>query len=103
MRKLIVATLALFVCLPCRGSEYRCKEHSNFLLLKERGFEHVNHTLLLNGKTPIEELEKAMWFIERVKCTSGGFEIEASHRQYNEPIKQTFILKITGPRKYEVR
>jgi hypothetical protein len=103
MKKQIWAVLAFFVCLPSWGSEHKCKEHGNFLVIKERGFEHVNHTLLVNGKTPVKELEEAMWFVETVKCTATGFEIEASHRQYNDPTKQTFVLKITDPSKYEVK
>lgn len=103
MKKLIALIFVFLFCSPSWAKEYKCSEHNNFLVLKEGGFEHVNHNLLLNGKTLIKELEQAMWFIEEVKCTSNGFEIIASHIQYGDPAKQKFVLKVTGPLQYEIK
>lgn len=85
------------------GKEYRCKEHGYYLTLEQRGFDHVNHRLLLTGKVLIKELDKAMWFIEDVKCTSSGFSITASHIQYNEPTKRKFRIEILSKDKYKVQ
>ena len=102
MRK-IMAFAFVFVCCPSWATEYRCREHSNFLVLKASGFEHVNHQLLLNRKTLIKELEQQNWFIEKVECTSNGFEIVASHAQYGDPTKKKFLLMVTDPLRYEIK
>ena len=82
---------------------HECSEHSHFLLIESAGFEHVTHRPLLNGKIVIKELEKAMWFIEEVSCSEKGFEITASHKQYNEPTKKTFSVTIISNDKYEIK
>jgi len=93
----------LLFCGSSWAGEYRCKEHEHFLLLEEHGFEHVNHNLLLNGKTLIKELADTMWFIEEVECAASGFEVTASHIQYNEPTKKEFTIRVIGLGKYEIR
>lgn len=103
MKTLLGLTIALLTIAPIWAKDgHECREHPYSLVLEEHGFEHVNHTLLINGKTPIKELEEAMWFIEKIKCAPNGFEIEASHMQYNEPEKQKFLLKILSSKKYEL-
>lgn len=98
--------LLVFVLLFCPFSwskEFKCKEHSNSVLLGTSGKEHVNHSLMLNGKVLIKELSEQMWFVEQVKCTSRGFEIVASHAQYGDQTKRTFVLTVTGAQKYEIK
>jgi hypothetical protein len=104
MRKLLILSVLIssFGSLSWAG-EYRCKEHEHFLLLEERGFEHVNHSVLVDGETLINELEEAMWFIEEVACTDVGFKVVASHVQYNDPTKKEFIIKVVGKGKYEIK
>jgi len=96
----------IFVVLYSAGAwskTINCKEHDNFLLIEEVGHDHVNHIVSLNGKTKIKELIKNNWFIEQVMCNKEGFEIVASHIQYNEPTKSKFKIRIVGKDSYEFK
>lgn len=103
MKRLIISILVLASPISVFATEYKCNEHGYYLTLKTGGFEHVNHNLLLSGKVLIKELEEAMWFIEEVKCISEGFEVVASHIQYNDPTKKKFIIKVINNEKYEIK
>jgi len=66
------------------------------------GFEHINHELKINGKLTITELHKEQWFIETVTCQPKGFQILASHAQYNDHTKQTFMLSYSVKQGYKL-
>ena len=59
----------------------------------------------------MKEGEKGAWhslrnravLFEKVKCIADGFEIEASHIQYNNPTERIFLLRVTSPSKYEIK
>ncbi|MDH5769593.1 MAG: hypothetical protein OEZ31_11665 [Nitrospirota bacterium] len=106
MKKLIkylsLSLLLLSVSLSLSAEEYSCKEHNHILKRQSIGHEHVNHRLFLNGRILIKELADAMWFIETVTCTQKGFEIIASHVQYNEPTQKKFVLVIVDKEQYRV-
>ena len=91
--KVLSILLALFSC-NCLGSssKFECKFVDYYLTLEARGSEHINHELKINGKIPVIELGKQNWFIEEVNCKRTGYEIIASHVQYNDTAKQTFML-----------
>jgi len=80
-----------------------CKEHGNYLQIEEVGHDHVNHIVTLNGKIKIKELIDNNWFIEKALCTKEGFEIVASHIQYNEPTKNKFSIRVVGNDRYEIK
>jgi len=102
MKKLAIIIIIVLTPASVLASKYSCKEHEYYLSLKSAGFEHVNHKLLLNGKVLIKELEESMWFIESVKCNKKGFNIIASHIQYNDPTKKEFLLVIKNSENYEI-
>jgi hypothetical protein len=81
----------------------KCKEHAHTLDVQSLGFEHVNHRLLLDGKVNINEFSETSWFVESVHCTSAGFSIVASHRQYGEPATRRFRLTPMSNGKYNLR
>lgn len=100
--KAVVTTATVLSSAAVYAKEYRCEAHKHFLALKEQGLEHVNHTLLLNGKTPIKELAQEQWFVETVKCTPSGFDVVANHRQYNDPTVKTYSIIVLAPDRYEL-
>jgi hypothetical protein len=83
-------------------SQFDCKYLDYKLVLKVKGFEHVVHELSINGKTLITELLNGSWFIEEVNCKKTGYEIVASHAQYNDPIKTVFMLTYSKEKGYRV-
>ena len=83
-------------------TNYQCDEHTYSLKIEEIGGEHVNHVLKLNNSVPIEEIHSENWFVEEVLCLTQGFKIIASHRQYNDPRRKEFILKIINQDRYEL-
>jgi len=85
------------------SKNYECTEHNSSLLIKSIGFEHVNHQPLINGEIVISELVDAMWFIEEVSCSKLGFDITASHSQYNDPTKMKFRVVVNSDSTYEIR
>ncbi|MCP4487174.1 MAG: hypothetical protein GY820_07640 [Gammaproteobacteria bacterium] len=97
--------LFLLLVLPCQliASTFKCAEHDYYLILETGGFEHVNHHLYLNGEILIKELEEGMWFIEETQCTNSGFNVIASHIQYNDSTKRTFTLNIKNNTSYEIK
>jgi len=101
MRRLAMLLL-LLSSFPLIAQEYSCVEHAHTLSLKETGFEHVNHLLLLNGKEPLWELVESMWFIEQVACIPEGYELLVSHRQYGDSSTKLLILNIVNRVQYEI-
>jgi len=83
-------------------SKFDCKYLNYNLVLKVKGFEHVVHELSINGKTPITELLNGNWFIEDVNCKKTGYEIVASHIQYNDPTKKVFMLTYSKEQGYRI-
>jgi hypothetical protein len=83
-------------------SKFECKYLAYNLELEEKGFEHIVHELKINGKITITELLKDNWFIEEVNCKKSGFEIVASHAQYNEPTKKVFMLTYSNKHGYKI-
>ena len=84
-------------------SRFDCKFHDNYLMLESKGFEHIQHTLKINGAQPVSELVEGSWFIESVKCKSYEFEIVASHVQYNDPTEQIFQLRLYPEKRYQLK
>ncbi len=82
---------------------YECTEHNSSLLIESIELEHVSHRPLINGEVVIAELVDAMWFIEDVSCSKLGFEITASHIQYNDPTKMIFKIIVNSDSTYEIR
>lgn len=85
------------------AKNYECTEHNSSLLIKSIGFEHVNHQPLINGQVVVSELVDAMWFIEEVSCSELGFDITASHIQYNDPTKMQFKIIVNSDSTYEIK
>ena len=102
MNKYIATLIAFFISSIANGDEYQCGEHKNRLSVISTGSEHVNHSVRLNGKKSIQEIETEMWFVESVTCTNQGFKIIASHAQYNEPTEKTFNLSVSDSWIYEI-
>lgn len=102
MNNIVLVMFLLVLPSSLISSEYNCTEHGHYLTLNTHGFEHVNHNLVLNGNIIIKELKEALWFIEDVKFISQGFEVVASHAQYNDLTKKTFTLTIINQDKYEI-
>ena len=85
------------------SNNYECSEHKSSLLIESIGLEHVNHRPLINGEVVISELVDAMWFIEDVSCSKLGFDITASHIQYNDPTKMQFKVIVNSDSTYEIK
>ncbi len=85
------------------AQEFKCEAHKYTLMQKSGGIEHVNHKLFYNGLILINELYSESWFIEKVSCTERGFEIIASHVQYNVPDKRTFLLNAISENEYAIK
>jgi len=102
MKNNILLIFIVFISGVVNAEDYSCSEHDHKLTINSVGKEHVNHKIVLNGKVSIKEIENEMWFVEKVKCKSTGFNIVASHIQYNEPTKKTFIL-IVNNNGYELK
>ena len=100
--KVVITLFLLLFPFHLFAKEYSCKEHDHILKRESIGHEHVNHRLFLNGRILIKELADAMWFIETVNCSKEGFEIIASHVQYNEPTQKKFVLVIVDKEQYRV-
>jgi len=99
--KLLFTLLALvsFGALA-NNSKFECKYLDYHLSLDVGGFEHVIHDLRINGKISIKELIDGSWFIESVGCKKSGFEITASHIQYNDPTRKIFTLIYSAKKGY---
>jgi hypothetical protein len=102
MNKYIASIFVITLPALVDADEYVCSEHNHKLSVQSEGFEHVNHTVTLNERHSIKKLEDAMWFVEEVNCISKGFEITASHVQYNDPTKKIFTLKVTDNNVYTI-
>jgi hypothetical protein len=101
--KPVIATLILIsFCNASNAEVYGCEEHKNTLEVQSEGFEHVNHTVILNGKIRIKELADELWFIEGIECLVNGFVITASHIQYNVPGRKRFLIIVTEKGGYTI-
>ncbi|GAA6173284.1 hypothetical protein NBRC116592_29540 [Colwellia sp. KU-HH00111] len=74
------------------SSKFDCKYLDYHLVLETRGVEHIVHELKINGQKTVTELLNNHWFIEAVNCKPWGYQIIASHVQYNDPSKKAFML-----------
>ena len=83
-------------------SKFECKYLDYNLVLEAKGFEHIVHELKINGKITITELLDSNWFIEAINCKPSGYEIIASHVQYNDPTKKVFLLTYTNKTGYKI-
>jgi hypothetical protein len=83
-------------------SKFECKYLDYNLALQTSGVEHIVHELKINGKITIIELLKGGWFIEEVNCNKTGYEIVASHIQYNDSNKTVFMLTYSGISGYKI-
>lgn len=83
-------------------SVFECKYLDYNLELEAKGFEHIKHTLRINGEIPITELAKNNWFIEEIECNKKGFIVIASHIQYNDPTKKVFMLTFNKKHGYKI-
>lgn len=95
---LLFTTLNLFA-----SSRFDCEFHKFYLELESNGFEHIQHKLKINGGEVVTELVEGSWFIEKVQCKSYGFEIVASHVQYNDPTKKIFQLLLNPRKSYQLK
>lgn len=84
-------------------SRFDCKYQSYFLTLESSIGSAVSHTLLINGKYPIQQLKQGNWFIEQVNCTKSGYDIVASRVQLGDKTKRTFRLNYNGKQHYTLR
>jgi len=98
---LILLTLVSFNSLAST-SKFECKYLDYNLVLEAGGIEHVVHRLSINGNIIVNELVEGSWFIEEVNCKETGFEIIASHIQYNEPTKKSFMLTFSLDKGYKI-
>jgi hypothetical protein len=83
-------------------SKFECKFLSYNLELEAKGFEHIVHELKVNGNIVVTELLDGSWFIEEVNCKKSGFEIVASHAQYNDKTKKVFMLTYSNKQGYKI-
>ena len=74
------------------SSKFECKFLDYDLVLEATGSEHIVHELKVNGEITVVELLQGSWFVEEVNCKQSGFEIVASHVQYNDPTRKVFML-----------
>lgn len=74
------------------SSRFECKYLDYHLQMETRLVAKVSHQLKINGQISVKELTNEKWFIEAVNCKKSGFEIIASHAQYNDFNKQVFLL-----------
>jgi hypothetical protein len=98
---LLILSLVAFYS-SAATSQFDCKYLDYNLVLEAKGFEHIVHELSINGKIPVTELLDGSWFIEKVNCKKSGYEIVASHVQYNDPTKQVFMLTYSDKIGYKV-
>jgi hypothetical protein len=101
-----VAVILLACVIPIgytRDREVACLDHPHTLQVREIGREHVVHRVVLDRAVRVVEIENEMWFVESVACTARGFTIEASHVQYNDPVKRRFQVLVVGKRRYELK
>ena len=103
MKSFLLICLTFFTLNAVADSRFDCKFHDNYLILESKGFDHIQHTLKINGALPISELVEGSWFVESVRCKSYGFEIVASHAQYNDPTKQVFQLILHSENRYQLK
>ncbi|MBA6302363.1 hypothetical protein [Colwellia sp. MB02u-14] len=83
-------------------STFECKFLSYNLELEAKGFDHIIHELKVNGNIVVTELLDGSWFIEEVNCKKSGFEIVASHAQYNDKTKKVFMLTYSDKQGYKI-
>lgn len=83
-------------------SKFECKYLDYNLVLEAKGYEHIIHELKINGKITVTELLDSNWFIETVNCKPSGYEIIASHVQYNDPTKKVFMLTYRNKTGYKI-
>lgn len=83
-------------------SKFDCKYLNYHLVLEAKGFKHIVHELSINGEILITELLDDNWFMEEINCKKSGYEIVASHIQYNDPVKQVFKLTYSSKRGYTI-
>ena len=98
---LIILTFVSFNSLAST-SKFECKYLDYNLVLEAGGIDHVVHKLSINGKIIVNELVEGSWFIEEVNCKETGYEIIASHIQYNEPTKKSFMLTFSLDKGYKI-
>ena len=98
---LIFLTLVSFNSLAST-SKFECKYLDYSLVLEAVGIDHVIHKLSINGEITINELMEGSWFIEKVNCKKSGYEIVASHIQYNDPTKKSFMLTFSHEKGYKI-
>jgi hypothetical protein len=84
-------------------SKFECKFLNYNLVLEATGIGHIVHELKINGKLTIVELLKGRWFIEEVNCIKTGYEIVASHIQYNNSKKAFFMLTYSDKFGYKIK
>ena len=83
-------------------SKFECKYLDYNLVLEAKGFEHIVHELKINGKITVTELLDSHWFVETIHCKPWGYQIIASHVQYNDPTKKVFLLTYTNKTGYKI-
>ena len=83
-------------------SKFECKFLDYDLVLEATGSEHIVHELKINGKITVTELLNSNWFIEEINCKKSGYEIVASHVQYNDPAKKIFMLTYSIKTGYKI-
>ena len=98
---LILLTIVSFNSLAST-SKFECKYLDYNLVLEAKGFEQIVHELKINGEITITELLDSNWFIEAINCKLSGYEIIASHVQYNDPTKKVFLLTYTNKTGYKI-
>lgn len=85
------------------SSRFECKYLDYSLELKTSGSKPIVHDLRVNGKISITELYQGSWFIESVNCKQSGYEIVASHVQYNDATKKVFRLTYNAKTGYKIK
>ncbi|QOL26343.1 hypothetical protein LP316_03285 [Thalassotalea sp. LPB0316] len=83
-------------------TKFECKYHDYNLVLKAGGNDHIVHELSINGKFVIDELIEGIWFIEEINCRKEGYEIIASHIQFNDPTQKSFMLTYHPDKGYKI-
>lgn len=87
---------------PTSSKTIKCTAHSHALTVESFGHEHVKHRLFLDSKFEIKELNEHALFVESVTCSSTGFDIFASHRQYGDPSARQFRVTLARDGSYKL-
>jgi len=99
---LLLTLLSISSYSSASTSKFDCKYLDYHLVLEAKGFKHIVHELSINGEILITELLVDNWFMEEINCKKSGYEIVASHIQYNDPVKQVFKLTYSYKRGYKI-